>query len=218
MLPKYTKRIVAGLAGTGLSLWVWSRNRERTLLFYSPEQFEEYAVTQLRSWDPENAQPQWLARLDYNWFSDVPLVVESISEHQRRDKRLQIDVEPGWLVTSITATEQEVPVMELHHRTIYKCVTRMSREEFALTKPDPSDPGEPLALWSRDHHDAHSFGEFMRAYEQQAPEKRKPVSDLYPGLAQRVRDRCVDDRHVKIRFVYRERLSPRFLLTLCGLE
>ena len=198
---KQVKRVAFGGLVLGGSLWVWSRNREHTVVFYSPEQFEAF-TGQLHSFDVEQARssqwPQWVSRMRYNWLSDVPLVIETVSQHHSPP-------ENGGKAR-----------IEARERTIYKSITRMSREELTLANIDPESG---ITKWSRDYHDAESFAAFMKSYEAESEARyRADVAKWYPDLVGRIRTRCADDRHVKVRMIYRQRLTPYYLLKLCKLE
>jgi hypothetical protein len=110
MLRNATKRLLTGAALTGASLWIWSRNRERSRTFYSPEEFERFC-TSLRYFDP--TQLDEAGRLRFNWLCDVPLVVE------------------------FDSSTRECAV---HRRIGYKVYTRISAQELEQIGTRPDDP------------------------------------------------------------------------------
>jgi hypothetical protein len=219
VVMNHLKKVVGvGLFG-GTTLWVWSNNREKTVTFYSPEEFEKF-TSGLHSFNVDEAmsgQPQWLSRLKYNWLSDVPLIIESISQHHRKEVVYSFTMEDGLFWKTFTIDNKEGPVIiDQHRRTIYKCMTRISKKELSLGKLDPESG---LVKWSRDYHDSESFSEFMKAYEAEPETRwRANAATWYPIMTTRIKQVCKDDRHIKIKMVYRERLSPLYLLRLCGFE
>lgn len=218
---KQIKYAVGGGLFVGTTLWIWSNNRERSVVFYSPEEFEQFTKEKLKSFDIDEAvtsgQSQWLSRLKYNWFSDVPLIIETTSVHRRKEKFYELTVDKGLLWTNFSIEQKEGPVLlQKYNRTIYKCVTRMSKEELGLLGLNREDR---MVKWSRDYHTKESFSEFIKTCEEN-PERqwKADAKKYYPRMSERIRERCKDDRHIKIKMIYRERLSPFYLLKLCGFE
>lgn len=183
-----TRRLLAATVLTGGSLWIWSRNRERTRTFYSPEEFERFA-TGLRTFDA--AQLDELGRLRFNWLCDVPLILE------------------------FTSSTKEHTV---HWRYQYKIGTRLSAREHAMLGTKIDDPISLASREHHTRETWTQWCQAVKQSSGDEVLHRVDQSTFAERQASRIRERTNDEYHVKITLLYKERWTPLYWLTLCKWE